>query len=848
MKNINWKALAPHGIVLLIFLAITIVFTLPEFQGNKISTHDEKQWLGASKEMNDYREETGDEALWTGRMFSGMPTYQISFKPEHIFLQQTLYKIVTLNLPRTASYVWLGMLGFYLCALTLGMRFEVAAAGAIAFSLSSNFYVLMGAGHFAKVVSVLFMPFVLTGIVLVFKKKYAPGFIVVTLAMLLEVFVNHIQMTYYFFAFFISFYFLYQLVKNIRTKTYKHFIIAFVLCMIGITTGTVSNLNRLLPTQEYSRYTIRGGSELKELVDKNDATGGLDRSYILGYSFGKSEFWSFMIPNFKGGGNGLMSQNEVAMNAVSAAEKNALKSADQYWGAQRSAGGAVYMGACIFIMFVLLLFLIPVDLKWVLLPSFILTLMLSWGSNYPEFSNLFIDYFPLYNKFRAPNSMLVVPQFLVALGFALGLNYWIANPGFLKQPASFFGKTLKYSNGKITLVTLLSVIGILGIIWLAPGIVQDFMKPNETENYLKQGLDQATVDSFMAIVVKARKAIFKADVIRTALILILFTVAFYLYFRDKIKGSVIVYCIAGITLIDLWLVDRRYLTSANYIPTNKVTQLFPTKADNAILSDKAKDYRVLNLATNGGPFNDGETSYFHRSVGGYHGAKLGRYQEAISYIMQQELGIFSGVFKSKPVTMSKIDSAMQKMHIFNMLNTKYIILDTEDRPIENYHTRGAGWFVNEIKLVKSADEEIRLTATDATANAAVIHEKFSADISVPATLKDTGSVIMTEYSPNHVSYSVNAPQDGFAVFSEIYYPKGWKAFIDGKEVPIIQTNYIFRGLSVPAGTHQVKFSFEPEVVYASARYSLIGIITIIVTVLAAAGWWLIQSKKKAKNG
>lgn len=860
MNKINWKAIAPHGIAVLLFLVLSIAYNSSILDGSRLVSHDDTMYRGAGKEINDYRDKNGEEALWTNKMFSGMPAYTISYAPKNNLVGKVFYTVASI-LPTPVVQMFWAMLCFYIMLITFGFKPYASAIGSIAYGFCSFNIEIVTAGHYAKLWALAFFPLIVAGINLIFKKKYLWGALLTGVATCIEIIVNHPQMTYYYFVFFLSLYMIYLFVNAILKKEIKHAIIASVISVTMMGVGVISNANRLLPVNEYTVYSTRGKSDLKQTGSSSDQTSGLDRSYIVGYSSGKDDIMSFLVPNYKGfnSGNQLI-ENPIAKEALGK-DRNLVGQTEgliynnygeiisQYWGGTDLAGPGRYCSVIIFALFILGFIFVKHPIKWIILPAFILTMMLSWGKNYMGLTNFFIDHFPMYNKFRAVNSIIIVITFLVPLLASFLLARLFNEPEFLEGKS--FGK---YKNKHALVAGLGVIVLILAGMYLMPTTFQSFTRPVHmvdkvnrfmseremiTEALSSQQVDSKTISGVITSIENGRIAIFKADVLRSLLFLLLGSTAIGLYAFKKIKWPVLAGALSLFVLVDVWSYDQRFLNDKNFKKPNEASKEFsPSNADQVILADPSNHKRVLNLAVS--PFNDGTTSYYHQSLGGYSGAKLKRYQELI------EKGIFPEINRVFAQGGEKIDSMLSTAQVLNMLNTKYFIFDPNSSPLPNRHANGAAWLVNEIVFVDDADAELGALKSFNSKTTAIVDKKFESMVTTKSIQSDSlAKITLINYEPRLNEYEFSSTSDQFVVFSEIYYPAGWTATIDGNPSDIVRVNYILRGLSVPKGNHKIEFSFNPTSVKKGETYSLISSSIMVILLLFGIGMEF-RNRKKAK--
>ncbi len=800
MKSLKFKDFIPHIAAILIFVIISIAyFSPPVLEGKEIRQHDVVTGIASQKEITDFRKETGEEALWTNSMFSGMPAYQISVK----YINSSLRYIkdaVELWLPVPSNYIMLYLVGFYILMLVLGISPWLSIAGAIAFAFSSYFFVIIGAGHIWKVRAIAFMAPALAGILLTYKGKYVLGGILTAVFLTLELFSNHIQMTYYFMilvGIFSIGEFIYSFKENELSRFFKSILVIAIASVIAI--GV--NFTNLAATYQYGKYTIRGKSELS--FDSKNKTSGLDRDYVTGWSYGIGESWSFLIPNAKGGASGYLGEDKSALKNVDPAYKENISQSSHYWGNQPGTSGPVYMGAFIVFLFIFGMFILKWRYKWPLFITTLLVIFLSWGKNWMGFTNFFLDYFPLYNKFRSVSSILVIAELTFPLLAFLTLKKIWETPDIIKTKRKEFFIAFGLTGG------------IALVLFIAPKMFLDFINNAELSqfaNYRTQNpgsLEQ--INSYISNLEAARVSIFKADAIRSFFFILMGAASIFLFSIKKIGKTLFVILISAIVLIDMAFVDKRYMGNDKFMSKRKAEVIVkPTTADKIIMKDTDPDYRVMNLTIS--TFNDATTSYFHKSIGGYHGAKLRRYQELIEYQISKN-----------------------NMNVLNMLNTKYFIVKGKNGAPDvqvNMEALGNCWFVDNIKWVDSADDELMSLSDFDPAKTAIINSRFKSYIDNKSIASDSmAQIVLKEYKPNHLTYLSKTSKDNLAVFSEIYYADGWDAYIDGQKADHIQVDYVLRAMIIPAGEHTIEFKFEPKVYYIGEKISAVSMIVLLIVVL-----------------
>ncbi len=818
-KKIKKSAIA-YITAIVAFLIITLVYFSPVLEGKKLKQHDIEMFKGMSKEIVDHRETTGEEALWTNSMFGGMPAWQISVQYSGNLISY-IDKIVTLWLPYPANYVFLYFLGFFVLLLVLKIDPWVGLVGAIAFALSSYFFIILGAGHTSKAHAIGYMAPVLAGIILAFRGKYWQGALLTAIALALEIKSGHLQITYYLLIIVIV-YGIFKLIEAITQKQLTHFFKATGILLIAAILAISTYTTNLWATYDYGQDTMRGTPELTK--NASNKSSGLDRDYITAWSYGIGETWSFMIPNVKGGASGLLG-NVDAIKEADPAYRNAIsQQSNAYWGDQPGTSGPVYVGVIVMFLFILGMFIIDDRLKWVLLIVTVLSVLLAWGRNWMPFTDFFIDYIPGYNKFRAVSMTLVIAELAIPILAFLALGKLVGDPSILKTKKN----SLYYSFGLTG--------GIILLFYIAPSVFFDFLNTNEKAQFadLMKGSNAAQVNIYLASLEDVRIAIFKADAMRSLIFVILAALLVYFYSANKIKSSWLIAGLGLLILIDMVGVNRRYLDNDNFIRAKQFDIPFTASAaDNYILNDHNPDFRVLDLSTS--TFNDASCSYFHKSIGGYHGAKLQRYQDIIEGYIQGEIQSIASVL-NKGVTLKMIDSMFVKQQVLNMLNTKYVIVNPEAMPLLNISASGHAWFADNVVMVNSADEEIDMLGKNNLNNTAVVDNSFFSQVEGKNFVKDsTSSIVLNSYAPNSLVYSYESPTEQLVVFSEIYYHKGWNAYIDEQQVPHLRANYVLRALTVPSGKHKIEFKFEPSIWVVGERISFAGSLLLILLVIAGIG-------------
>jgi len=812
------SALAPYLVAIFVFIGITLVYFSPLLEGKKLKQHDIAMFKGMSKEIVDFRESTGQEALWTNSMFGGMPAWQISVKYTGN-LMRYVDRMITLGLPYPANFVFLYFLGFFILLLVLRVDPWLSIAGAIAFALSSYFFIILGAGHTSKAHAIGYMAPVLAGIILTFRGKYRQGALLTAVALALEIKAGHLQITYYLLLMVLVYGF-FKLIDAIAQKTLPSFLKTTGILLIAALLAVLTHSTNLWATYQYGKDTMRGKPELTK--EKAITSDGLDRDYITSWSYGKEETWSLLIPDAKGGASGMLGNVDAIKKADPAYRSMISNQTNAYWGDQPGTSGPVYVGAIVIFLFILGMFIVRGRFKWVLFSITVLSILLSWGHNMMWFTDFFIDYIPGYNKFRAVTMTLVMAELAMPLLAFLALNEVIKNPVLLKQKINYFYISLGLSAGVVLLFYML------------PTAFFSFLSEQENAQFtqLLGGADGPQVAAYLANLEAVRVAIFRADALRSLFFIAAAAALIYVYLLNKIKHTWLIAGVAVLVLIDMFGVNRRYLNNDNFVRASQVDVPFkPSKANLFILNDKDLDYRVLDITQS--TFNDASTSYFHKSIGGYHGAKLQRYQDIIEYYIQGEIESIYKVLSDKP-TMEKINNLFYQQQVLNMLNTKYVIYNPDGQPLINPAAFGGAWFVDTAMVVNSPDEEIAALAKVDLRTVAVVDQRF-ADQLTRIGQDGESAIQLTDYQPNHLTYQTESANDRLAVFSEIYFANGWNAYLDGVKAPYLRANYILRAMNIPAGKHTIDFKFEPAVWKVGEPISLVASLILILLMLTMLG-------------
>lgn len=822
------KQWLPDVLVVILFAVLSYAYFYPAVSEDRILyRHDASAGRGAGQEQTEYLEKTGERTRWTNSLFGGMPTYQLAPSYDS---QDTLIGIswlYRLGLPEFVWYVFVYLLGFYILLRAFDFRQHLAALGSIIWAFSSYFFIIIAAGHIWKVYALAYLPPMIAGIVLAYRGKYLWGLVVTALFAALEIYANHVQMTYYY-LFIILFMVIAYLVDAIRNKKLAHFWKATAVCAAGALIGICLNLSNLYHTWQYSKESMRGKSELVKANTENQTSSGLDRDYITQWSYGIDETWTLLIPNAKGGAHQIkLGEDADAMAKVDPQYQQIVAQWYQYWGEQPFTAGPVYVGAFVMMLFILGCFIVKGPMKWALLAATILSILLSWGKHFMPLTNFFIDFVPMYAKFRTVSSILVIAEFTIPLLAIMALKRLVDDPELIKTR-----RTSIY-----LIVSFVLTAGLAWIFRLMPTAFFDFISTADTAQ-LSQYVPQEYLAPILDSISKARIEVFKSDCMRSAWIIVIGTVLLFLYKANKLKAPYMVGAILVLCLVDMWQINKRYLYDEMFV--DKTVREQPIKmsaAEEQILKDKSLDYRVLNLASN--TFNENETSFYLKSIGGYHAAKLRRYQEMIdAYISKEMSGVFSGLTSAQgDITKVNGDSIWP---VLNMLNAKYFILPLQSGqtvPVQNPYTYGNAWFVDKVNYVDNANQEIDMVGKLNLRHEAVADKKFAEQLGESVKQDSTSIVTITSYEPNKLVYDVHSDKGGVVVFSEIYYP-GWTATVDGEEVELGRVNYILRALNVKPGNHKVELSFFPKSVdiTETVAYVAYGILLLVILFLILMEW------------
>jgi len=822
----NLKKCLPDLAAVVFFILIAFAyFFVPVSQGKILFQHDASAGVGAGAELQHYRELTGKDYRWTNSIFGGMPTYQISPSYKSDSGLTFLMKVYQLGLPDYVCWLFLYLLGFYILLRAFGLKQVLSAAGAVAWAFSSYFLIIIAAGHGWKVQALTFLPPMIAGVVLAYRGKYLWGFIVTALFTAFEIKANHVQMTYYF-LYVMLFMVLAFLAQAIKTHRLPQFLKATGVCVMAALLGLALNASSLYHTWQYSQQSMRGKSELTQQArGAQKATSGLDRDYITNWSYGIDETMTLLVPNAKGGASVPLSQSETAMKKANPQVEQMLPGIydglTQYFGSQPGTSGPVYVGAFVLFLFILGLFIVKGPMKWALLAATLLSVMLAWGKNFMGLTDFFIDHVPMYAKFRTVASILVIAEFTIPLLAALTLKTIIDQPELLSKKMKFVWISFALTGG----VSL--------ILAIAPGFMSPFVTEQERQMLSSiQGMTPDVLNMITGSLTSMREALVTSDALRSLVFIILGLAVLLCYKAKWLKAPYMTGIILALCLVDLWQIDKRYLNDSMFV--NKSERENPVQmsdADRQILKDKSLDYRVLNFASN--TFNENETSYFHKSLGGYHPAKLMRYQDLIDHYIAPEMQSGMSAIAKAGGNMQAVDG-QNAFRVINMLNAKYFILPLQGgktMAMANPYALGNAWFVNKVTYVGNADAELGALGNTDLRHEAVADKKFEGVLGQSKANDTTAVVKITSYAPDELHYTASSKNGGIVVFSEIYYPE-WTATIDGKPAEIGRADYTLRALNVAPGKHDIVLTFHPKSItvtedIAYAAYAILAFAIIL---------------------
>lgn len=823
ISDISKKCL-PDILAIAFFVLISVAyFFVPMTHGEVLGNGDNTAGKGLGRDLQEYTEKTGETSRWTNSVFSGMPTYQIAPSYKSTSVLTHVEQAYHLWLPQYVWYLFAYLLGFYILLRAFDFRQSLAALGSVIWAFSSYFLIIIAAGHIWKVMALAYLPPMIAGIVLAYRGKYLWGLVVTAIFTAFEINANHAQMTYYY-LFIILFMVIAFLVNAIREKKMPQFVKASVVCVIAAVIGIAINASNLYHTWQYQKESMRGKSELVSKTDpKNQTSSGLERDYITQWSYGIGETWTLLIPNAKGGASEPMINNAIVQEKGDPQYEQVYQSLGQYWGEQPGTSGPVYVGAFVLFLFILGLFIVKGPMKWALLAATILSILLSWGKNLMGFTDFFLDYIPMYAKFRTVASILVIAEFTIPLLAMMTLKKIVDDPDSV-------AKHMKY-----LWISLACTAGIALVFWMMPGVLFDFISSAEN-----QALSQIPADQLSPLksnIISLREAIFRADCMRSIIVILIGVILLLLFKAKKLQGKYFVGCVIALCLIDMWAVDKRYLNDGMFQLKDDVDQpIAKTQADNEILRDRGMDYRVLNMTTN--TFNENNTSYYHKSIGGYHAAKLRRYNELIEHYIAPEMQNMNKTLAPQNLSegsdkMLEVTDKNNNMPVLNMLNTKYLIVGPQGQQpiaVRNKSAMGNAWFVNKVDYVDNANEEMDGIGKIDLHHEAVADKKFEQLLGKSAQNDSTATATLVGYEPNNLTYEVNSKNGGVVVFSEIYYPE-WTATVDGQPTEVGRVNYVLRAVNVKPGKHKVVLDFHPKSVSVTETISYIASVILLLAII-----------------
>ena len=777
------------------FALITLVYFSPITQGKRLKQHDIEMYKGMSKEIVDFKAKTGEQSLWTNSMFGGMPAWNIGV-PQNSNLMTYVGRVLSAGFPHPIGAVFISMLGFFILLLVLDCKIWISFIGALAYGFTSYLFIVIGAGHNSKAISMAYMAPVIAGILLTYKGKYLWGAVLTAIALALEIRAGHLQITYYLLLIVVCI-IIAEFVETIKNKNYLHFFKASgilvgvaILAILTCTTTFYANY-------EFGKETMRGKPVLTKNVENQ--TKGLDRDYVTQWSYGIGETWSLMIPNVKGGASAYIGNDNPALDKCTTRYRSTVAQQNAYWGDQPGTSGPVYVGAIVCFLFILGLFIVKGKYKWALLAATVLSILLSWGKNFMGFTDFFLDYIPGYNKFRAVSMTLVIAEVCMPLLAFLALAELFKNPENLKQNKNYLYISLGITGGLCILFYAL------------PQTFFNFLSADEAIQFkqLQAGQDGAIYTTFANELENVRIAIFRHDAIRSFLYIYVSSILILLSISGKMNKNYMFIVLALLVVADMYTIDKRYLNNDNFIDKRKAEKPFVmSDVDKQILYDESLDYRVINLTVS--TFNDASTSYFHKSIGGYHGAKLRRYQDIIDHYLSKQ--------------------GANYWKVLDMLNTKYVIYnkDGKKKASVNAEAFGNAWIVSNIKWVATPNEEIDAIATTDVKNVAIVNEEFKDVVGDFNATQAAGTIQLIDYKPNELTYSFDSSKDELAVFSEIWTKKGWTMWIDDVESPLFRADYILRSAIIPAGQHAIVMRYEPSIWRIGNTIQLIASFLILV--------------------
>ena len=830
----TWKKCLPDILAVLLFAVLSLAYFFPaDIEGRILYRHDSSAGRGLGHEQAEYYQRTGERTRWTNSTFSGMPTYQIAPSYESDNVLKVVEKAFHLWLPENVWYVFVYLLGFYILMRAFDFRQALAVLGSIIWAFSSYFFIIIAAGHIWKVIALGYLPPLIAGIVLAYRGRYLWALVLTAVFGALEIGANHVQMTYYY-LFIMLFIALAYLIDAIRKKTLPAFLKGTAVCIVGAALAVCINLPNLYHTWQYSKESMRGKSELVKPNSANQTDSGLERDYITQWSYGIDETWTLLVPNAKGGSHQIkLGDNKNAMKKSDAQYAEVVRQWYQYWGDQPFTAGPVYVGAFVLMLFIFGIFVVKGPMKWALLAATVLSVLLSWGRNFMPFTNFFIDYIPMYSKFRTVSSILVIAEFTIPVLAMLALKRIIDEPELLKRKLKIFYLSFALTGGIALLFAIM------------PGALFDFTSQSDAAQ-LSRYVPEQYLAPILESISNVRKAIFTADCWRSFVIVTIGALVLLFYKAGKLKTTPMVAILTVLCLADMWQVNKRYLNDDMFVGKSvREAPVQQTATEEQILQDKSLNYRVLNFASD--TFNENETSYYLKSIGGYHPAKLRRYQEMIEKYISPEMRLTMPAIAEAGGDMTLINGD-SIFPVLNMLNAKYFIVPLQSGqtvPIRNPYVHGNAWFVDKVNYADNANGELDMVGQLDLRHEAVADKRFSDVLGNSAVQDSTSIVTITSCDANKLTYDVSSSKGGVIVFSEVYYP-GWTATVDGEEAEVGRVNYILRAIQVKPGDHKVELTFFPKTVTTTETVAYVAYAVLLLIFLAIAGMrWKEMKKNKA---
>ena len=824
----------PDVLMVMLFALISFAYFYPaDIEGRILYRHDSSAGRGLGQEMGEYKAKTGELSRWTGSVFCGMPTYQSAPSYDSAHTLSGVIEAYHLWLPENVWYLFAYLIGFYIMLRCFDFRWYLASLGAVVWAFSSYFLIIIAAGHIWKVMALAYLPPMIAGILLAYKGKYLSGLAVTGIFTAFEINANHVQMTYYY-LFIILMLVIGFFVDAVRQKRIAHFLKASAVCFVGAMLGVAVNVSNLYHTWEYQKDSMRGKSELVKADTGNQTSSGLERDYITQWSYGIDETWTLLVPNTKGGSSmTAISESTAAKEKGNPMYMEIYQQMGQYWGEQPGTSGPVYVGAFVLMLFVLGLFIVKGSIKWSLLAATILSIMLSWGHNMMWFTDLFIDYVPMYAKFRTVASILVIAEFTIPLLALLALKRIVDDPDCVVS-------TVKGKKVNWLYVSFAVTGGICVLFALMPTVFFDSYVSQAEMRALSQ-IPQDELAPLLANLTEVRIASFTADCWRSFAVILVCTAVVMLYRMKKVSALLMACIVTLVCLFDLWQIDKRYLNDGMFVSnTLRTAPVEPTETDLEILKDKSPDYRVLNLASN--TFNENETSYFHKSLGGYHAAKLRRYQELIEAHISPEIQkAFSAIVEAQG-DMSQVNGD-SVMPVINMLNAKYFILPLQGgktTPLQNPYAMGNGWLVSKVQYVNNANEELDALDKIDLHTTAVADKSFESVLGQTVQQDSVSKVCLTSYAPNELHYDISSAKGGIIAFSEVYYP-GWTCTVDDNPVEVGRVNYVLRAINIAPGSHKVVLTFRPQSIKTTETIAYVSLVLLALCIVIVVA---LQFRKK----